>query len=176
MWIFPTYLWKLKLQHFGHMMWRTDSLEKTLMLGKIEGWRRRGDRGWDGWMASPTWWTWVWASSGSWCWIGRLGVLQSMGSQTVGHGWLRDWTELICGRYVICCVSSWMLASPYPLNLGMSPFLRYGRKHKAITWNNGVIGKVLDFHSFIHHFFTIKPWNNLFHPCFTLLEISPSSP
>ena len=57
---------KLKLQYFGHLMRRTDSLEKTLMLGKIEGRRRRGDRGWDGWMASPSRWTWVWVSSGSW--------------------------------------------------------------------------------------------------------------
>ena len=47
-------LLKLKLQYFGHLMQRTDSLEKTLMLGKIEGGRRRG---WDGWMASPTQWT-----------------------------------------------------------------------------------------------------------------------
>ena len=46
---------KLKLQqHFGHLMRRTDSLEKTLMVGKIEGKRRRDNRGWDGWMASPT--------------------------------------------------------------------------------------------------------------------------
>ena len=45
---------KLKLQYFGHLMWRADSLEKTLMLGKIEGRRKRGNRGWDGWMASPT--------------------------------------------------------------------------------------------------------------------------
>jgi len=45
---------KLKLQNFGHLMRTTDSLEKTLMLGKIEGRRRRDDRGWDGWMASPT--------------------------------------------------------------------------------------------------------------------------
>ena len=45
---------KLKLQYFGHLMWRTDSFEKTLMLGKIEGRRRGDDRGWDGWMASPT--------------------------------------------------------------------------------------------------------------------------
>ena len=45
---------KLKLQYFGHLMQRTDSLEKTLMLGKIEGRRKRDDRGWDGWMASPT--------------------------------------------------------------------------------------------------------------------------
>ena len=50
---------KLKLQYFGHLMRRINSLEKTLMLGKIEGRRRRGDRGWDGWMASPTQWAWV---------------------------------------------------------------------------------------------------------------------
>ena len=56
---------KLKLQYFGHLTWRTDSLEKTLMLGKIEG-RRRGQRRIIWWMASPTWWTWVWASSRSW--------------------------------------------------------------------------------------------------------------
>ena len=47
---------KLKLQYFSHLMRRTDLLEKTLMVGKIEG-RRRDDRGWDGWMASPTRWT-----------------------------------------------------------------------------------------------------------------------
>ena len=57
---------KLKLQYFGHLMWRVDSLEKTLMLGGIEGRRREGDdRGWDGWMASPTWWTWVCVNSRS---------------------------------------------------------------------------------------------------------------
>ena len=43
------------------------------------------DRGWDGWMASPTQWTWVWVSPGSWWWTGRPGMLQSMGSQRVGH-------------------------------------------------------------------------------------------
>ena len=58
-------MWKLKLQYFGHLMWRADSLENTLMregLGAGEG----DDRGWDGWMASPTRWTWVWVNSGSW--------------------------------------------------------------------------------------------------------------
>ena len=50
------------------------------------------NRGWDGWMASPTRWTWVWASSGSWQWTGKPGVLQSMGSQSRTQ--LRDWTEL----------------------------------------------------------------------------------
>ena len=84
---------KLKLQYFGHLMWRSDSFEKTLMLGKIEGGRRRADRGWDGWMASLTQWTWVWVNSGSWWWTGRPDVLQSMGSQRVGPR-LSDWTEL----------------------------------------------------------------------------------
>ena len=82
----------LKLQYFGHLMRRTDSLKKTLMLGKIEG-RRGDDRGWDGWMASPTQWTWVWASSGSWWWTGKPAMLQSMGWQRVGQ----DWTTELCG-------------------------------------------------------------------------------
>ena len=56
---------KLKHQYFGHLMWRADSFEKTLMLGNIEGKRIRDDRGWDGWMASP-FQTWVWVNSGSW--------------------------------------------------------------------------------------------------------------
>ena len=86
---------KLKLQYFGHLMWRADSLEKTLILGGIGGRRRRGQqRGWEGWMASMTWWTWVWASFGSWWWTGKPGVLQSMGSQRVRHDWVTElnWT------------------------------------------------------------------------------------
>ena len=50
---------KLKLQYFGHLMWRRDSLKNTLMLGKIEGRRKGVNRGWGDWMASPTQWTWV---------------------------------------------------------------------------------------------------------------------
>ena len=84
---------KLELQYFGHLMWRVDSFERTLMLGKIEGRGEGDDRGWDGWMASPTQWTWVWVDSRSWWWIGRPGVLWFMGSQRVGHDW--DWTELM---------------------------------------------------------------------------------
>ena len=54
------------------------------------------DRGWDGWMASPTQWTWVWVNSGSWWWTGRPGVLRFMGSQRIGHDWATElnWTEL----------------------------------------------------------------------------------
>ena len=83
---------KLKLQYFGHLMWRVDSLEKTLMLGGIGDRSRGDDRGWDGWMASLTRWTWVWVNSGSWWWTGRPGMLRFMGSQS----WTRlsNWTEL----------------------------------------------------------------------------------
>ena len=87
---------KLKLQCFGHLMQRTDSMEKTLMLGKTEGRRRRGDRGWDDWKASPTQWTWVWVNSGSWRWTGRPGMLQYMGSIIVRLNWATElnWTDL----------------------------------------------------------------------------------
>ena len=85
---------KLKLQYFGHLMRRVDSLEKTLMLGGIGAGEEGDDRGWDGWMASPTQWTWVWVSSGSWWWTGRPGMLQFMRSQRVGHDWATElnWT------------------------------------------------------------------------------------
>ena len=81
---------KLKLQYFGPLMQRAVSFEKTLMLGKIEGRRRRGYRGWDGWMASPTQWIWVWINPGSWWWTRRPGMLQFMGSQRVGHNWATE--------------------------------------------------------------------------------------
>ena len=76
-------------------MQRTDSLEKTLMLGNIKAGGEGDDRGWDDWTASPTQWTWVWVNSGSWWWTGRPGVLHSMGSQRVGHGWATElnWTQ-----------------------------------------------------------------------------------
>ena len=86
---------KLKLQYFGHLMWRTDSVEKTLMLGKMEagGWGGGVDnKWWDGWMASLTWRTWIWVDSGSWWRTGRPGVLLSMGLQRVGHDWVTELT------------------------------------------------------------------------------------
>ena len=87
---------KLKLQYFGHLMPRTDSLEKTLMLELLKAAGEGDDRGWGGWMASPTRRIWVWASSGSWWWTGKPGVLQSTGSQGVGHNWVTElsWTDI----------------------------------------------------------------------------------
>ena len=86
---------KLKLQYFGHLMWRVDSLEKTLMLGGLGAGGEGDDRGWDVWMASPTRWAWVLISSRSLWWIGRPGVMQFMGLQRVRHDWATElnWTE-----------------------------------------------------------------------------------
>ena len=84
---------KLKLQYFGHLMWRTDSLEKILMLGKVEG-RRRG---WQRmrWLDGTTQWTWVWASSGSLWWTGKPGLLQSWSHKELSMiEQLSDWTKL----------------------------------------------------------------------------------
>ena len=91
---------KLKLQYFGHLMRRVDSLEKTLMLGGIGGRRRRGRqrmRWLDGIM---TWWMWVWVNSGSWWWTWRPGMLRFMGSQRVRQDWETElnWTELRVSR------------------------------------------------------------------------------
>ena len=68
----------------------TFTLEESLRAGG-EG----DNRGWHGWMASPTQWTWVWVNSGSWWWTERPGVLQFMGLQTVGHDWATklNWTD-----------------------------------------------------------------------------------
>ena len=69
---------------------------KNWLSGKDWCWAGLGaggegdDRGWDGWMASPTGWTWVWVNSGSWWWTERPGVLRFMGSQRVGHDWATE--------------------------------------------------------------------------------------
>ena len=75
-----------------------------------EGLGARGvmdNRGWDGWMASPTQWTWIWVNSGSWWWTGRPSVLQFMGSQRVRHSWAIElnWNQG-SGRSIICLVTA----------------------------------------------------------------------
>jgi len=92
---------KLKLQYFGHLIRRVDSLEKTLMLGGIGGVRKRGwqrMRWLDGITDSMDM---SWVNSGSWWWTGRPGVLQFLGSQRVGHDWVTElnWTEEYLSLY-----------------------------------------------------------------------------
>ena len=83
-----------KAEYFGHLMQRVDSLEKTLMLGGIEGRRRRDDRGWDGWMASLTRWTWVWVNSGRELVMDREAWRAEIHGVAKSRTRLSDWTEL----------------------------------------------------------------------------------
>ena len=82
---------KLKLQYSGHLMWTVNSLEKSLILGKIERRRRRGCQRMK-WLNGhePTQWTWIWANFRRWWGTGRPSVLQSMGSQRVRHDWATE--------------------------------------------------------------------------------------
>ena len=121
---------KLKLQYFGHLKWRVDSLEKTLMLRKIEGNRIREWRGWDGWMASPTQWTWVWASSRRWRRTGRPGMLQSMQSQRVGHDWVTEQQQTQLQFHFLSCTN--YMSSAQELNVSKC-------LPSWITWNRTVI-------------------------------------
>ena len=98
------------------ILWPPDA--KNWLIGKDTWcWERlkaggeADDRGWDGWMASPTWWTWVWVGSGSWWWTGKPGVLQFMGSQRVGHDWVTEQQQ----QSVCCCFMR--LDSFYPLKV-----------------------------------------------------------
>ena len=85
----------LKLQYFGHLMRIADSLERPWCCEILKAGGEGDDRGQDGWIASLTQWTWVWASSGSWWWKGKPGVWQSKGLQS--QTWLSDWTKVNVG-------------------------------------------------------------------------------
>ena len=95
---------KLKLQYSGHLMWKADSLEKTLMLERLRARGEGGDRGWDDWMTSLIQWTWILANSGRWWRTGKPGVLQFMGWQRVGHDWETElnWTDAEAKAAKLC--------------------------------------------------------------------------
>ena len=84
---------KLRLQYFDYLMWRADSFEKNWCWERLKA-GEGDDRGWDDWIASPTQWTLVWGNSRRWWWTGRPGVLQSVGSQKVGHSWVTEQQQM----------------------------------------------------------------------------------
>ena len=111
----------------GHQSWvfigRTDAEAETPILwpphakswltgtdpdaGKDLGRGGEGDnRGWDGWMAPPTWWTWVWVNSGSWWWTGRPGVLWFMGLQRVRQDWATELNWIGLSSYSLTLLSA----------------------------------------------------------------------
>ena len=91
--------------HWRDWCWSWNSNTLATWCGELTHWKRpwcwerlraggeKDDRGWDGWMASPTQWTWVWVDSGHWWRTGRPGMLQFMGLQRVGHEWATELTN-----------------------------------------------------------------------------------
>ena len=144
-WLQSTYYSNSFFQSFGHLMQRTDSLEKTLVLGKIEGRRRRGwqrMRWLDGITDSMTW---VWTSSRSRRWTGKPGVLQSMGSQRVGHDWE---TELM----LILITGSWFL---FPSSL------------IVLFWRSWSCNLLYHLYQWLENFFCKGPGNKRYWLCRT---------
>ena len=89
---------KVKLQYFGQLIWRTDSLERPWCWERLKTGGEGDDRGWDGWMASLTQWTWVWACSRiSWR-TEKTGMLQFMGHKESDTTEQLNWTELMLGK------------------------------------------------------------------------------
>ena len=90
-------------------------IEKDPDAGKDWRQEEKGTRGQDGWMASPTRWTWVWASSGR-CWrTGKPGVLQSMGSQSIRHDWATEWQQMhtLKEKVIDFCINTRLLAMDF---------------------------------------------------------------
>ena len=112
----------LKLQYFGYLMQSTDSLRKTWCFKRLSA-REGADRGWDGWMASATPLTWVWASSGYFWWTGNPGMLQSMGLQRFNTTeWLK-WIDPDGEREFLST----------PANSYFLSHLRWGGKGKEVS-------------------------------------------
>ena len=101
---------KLKLQYLATWCEELTHLKRPWCWEGLRAGEEGDNRGWDGWMVSPTQWTWVWVDSGSWWWTGRPGMLRLMGSQRVGHDWV---TELNRGdrRVTGAVLKMWLTTS-----------------------------------------------------------------
>ena len=93
---------KLKVQYFGHLMPRGNSFERPWSWVRLKAGGGGDDRGWDGWMASPTQWAWVWVNSRSWWWY-REACYTAVHGVAKSWTWLSYWTEL-----------NWMMSSIFP--------------------------------------------------------------
>ena len=93
-WVFEGLMLKLKLQYFGHLMLRADSVKRPWCWERLKAGGEGDDRGWDDWMASPTQCKWIWVNSGSLWWTERPGMLQSMGYKESDMTDRLNWTEL----------------------------------------------------------------------------------
>ena len=114
----------------------------------------RDDRGWDGWMASPNWWIWVWASFGSWWWTGKPGVLQSMGLQRLRHDWVTElkWLHSVI-RSLLTCEDQFHWS-------GGSSVGRVTEKQKMRTGNTENSFKKFAYQERVQEYFVVKGFSH----------------
>ena len=86
---------KLKLQYFGHLVRRTDSLERFWCWESLKAGGKQADRGWNSWMESLIWWIWVWVSSRIWWWTGKPGMLCTWGRKDSDMTEWLNWIDCI---------------------------------------------------------------------------------
>ena len=130
---------KLKLQYFGHWCKELTHLKRPWCWERLKAGEEGDYRRWDSWMASPTQWIWVWASSESWWRTGKPGVLHSMGSQRVGHSWATglNWTEWLKTTLISCSSggqNSEMSLTGLKSRCGQAAFLSGGSRGKSDFW------------------------------------------
>ena len=113
-WALERLMLKLKLQTLAIWSEEFTHSERPWFSERLKAGGEEDDRGRDGWMVSPTQWTWVWVNSGSWWWTGRPGVLRFMGSQRVGLDWA---TELNWASWSSACRVWWKMSGKSPLSL-----------------------------------------------------------
>ena len=125
--ILPCYIWSVLGVHWKDWCWSWNSNTLATSCEELTHWKRPwcweglgaggegDDRGWGGWMASPTQGTWVWVNSRSWWWTGRPGVLRFMGSQRVGHDWA---TELNWTCYIFMVMQILLISPLYACRVG----------------------------------------------------------
>ena len=107
---------KLKLQYFGHLIRGADDLKRPWCWERLRAGGEGDNRGWDGWMVSPTQWTWVWANSRSWWWTGRLGMLLFMGLQ---RNWATELNWSCLRTYFSFLTGTFLLTNPVILKYVM---------------------------------------------------------
>ena len=124
--------------HWKDWCWSWNSNTLATWCEKLTHWKRPwcweklgaggegDDRGWDGWMASSTQWTWVWVDSRSWWWTGRPGVPRFMGSQRIGHDWMTElnWTEQAKTGTLFGCLRSMIILILYLMYIMKSQHCR----------------------------------------------------
>ena len=130
-WSLEGLMLKLKLQYFGYLMRKVDSLEKPWCWEGLEAEGEGDDRGWNGWMALLTQWTWVWVNSRSWWWTERPGMLQFMGSERVGHDWVTElnWRVIVTNPLLLQhrCTMERIVFSFLCLARTQLPCISYGK-------------------------------------------------